>query len=254
SGAGILLLLMWLAYRWGWLSPPTRDVVSLPTFFVLILLIGAGLGLFSWVGFEIGRRRQSRVRRSSGSDQRGAYLRGFALSLLLFLVLGTIYGLVFTVPVAIGRPLSSESDMALFTVVGYVVIVGSPALVPLVNGLLTGARATPNALRAFLGGLTLGVCGGMAFLLPLILLIRLLVIPPSCAQTEPPTCSFLYFGPTFWMKVLSFLVACVALLVGFCSGVAAGLGVLGARLTERRWASVLQRGSLPPPSGSGGAP
>jgi hypothetical protein len=254
SGAGTLLLLIWLAYRWRWLSPPTTDVLSLPAFFVLVLLIGAGLGLFTWLGFEIGRLRQSRVGRSSGGDQRGAYLRGCALSLLLFLVLGTIYGLVFIVPEATGRSLSSESGMALLTVLGYVVVLGSPALVPLVNGLLIGARAKPNVIRAFLGGLTLGVCGGIAFLLPLIFLIRLLVIPPSCAQTEPPTCGHLYFGPTFWMEVLSILVASGALLVGFSSGVAAGLGVLVARLTERRWAPVLRRGSLPPPSDTGDVP
>jgi hypothetical protein len=256
SGAGTLLLLMWLAYRWGWLSPPSTDVLSLPAFFVLVLLIGAGLGLFTWLGFEIGRLRHSRVGRSSGGDQRGAYLRGFALSLLLFLALGTIFGLVFIVPEAIGRPRSSASGMpmALLTVLGYVVVLGSPALVPLVNGLLIGARAKPNALRAFLGGPALGVCGGIAFLLPLILLIRLLIIPPACAQTEPPTCGHLYFGPTFWMEVLSFLVAWSALLVGFSSGVAAGLGVLVAQRTETRWAPVLQRGSLPPLSDAGDVP
>jgi hypothetical protein len=152
SGAGDLLLLMWLAYRWGWFLPPITGVLSLPAFFVLVLLIGAGLGLFTWLGFEIGRLRKSRVGRSSGGDQRGAYLQGFALSLLLFLVLGTISGLVFIVPVAKGRLLSSESGVALLTVLGYVVVLGSSAVVALVNGLLIGARAKPNAIRAFLGG------------------------------------------------------------------------------------------------------
>src|SRR5258705_2634849 len=113
-------------------------------------------------------------------------MRRLGLMLPLFMVMGTIYSLVFIVPEATGRSLSSESGMALLTVLGYVVVLGSPALVPLVNGLLIGARAKPNAIRAFLGGLTLGVCGGIAFLLPLIFLIRLLVILPSCAQTEPP--------------------------------------------------------------------
>lgn len=236
SGAGTLVLLIWLAYRWGWFVPPITDALSLPTFFVLVLLFGAGLGLFTWVGFEVGRRRKSRVGRSSGGDQRSTYLRGFTLSLLLLLVLGTMSGLVFIVPEARGRSLSSESGvaMALLTALGYVVVLGPPAVVALVNGLLTGARAKPNARSAFLGGLALGVCDGIAFLLPLILLIRLLVIPPACAQTEPPTCGHLYFGPAYWMEVLSLLVACGALLVGFSSGVAAGLGVLVARRTERR--------------------
>jgi len=181
SGAGTLLLLMWLAYRWGWLSPPSTDVVPLPAFFVLVLLIGAGLGLFTWLGFEIGRLRHSRVGRSSGGDQRGAYLRGFALSLLLFLVLGTIYGLVFIVPEAIGRPRSSASStaMALLTVLGYVVVVGSPALVPLVNGLLIGARAKPNAIRAFLGGLALAVCGGIALCVRLHCFVCAVALPFS---------------------------------------------------------------------------
>lgn len=251
SGAGALFLLIWLAYHWGWFLPPITGVMSLPAFFVLVLLIGAGLGLFTWLGFEIGRRRKNRVGRSSGDDRRGAYLRGFALSLLLFLLLGTISGLVLIVPEARGRPLSSESGVALLKVLGYVVVLGPSALMALVNGLLTGARAKPNAIRAFLGGLALSVCGGIAFLLPLILLIQLLIHLPSCAQTEPPTCGHLYFGPTFWMVVLSILVACGALVVGFSSGVAVGVGVLVARRTERRWAPVLRRGSLPTPPDAG---
>ena len=70
---------------------------------------------------------------------------------------------------------------------------------------------------------------GIAFLLPVIVLIRLLAILPLCAETNPPTCGYWYFGPTFTRDILSFLVAWIVLLVGFSSGVAAGLGVLVAR-------------------------
>ena len=234
AGAGTLLLLIWLAYRWSWLSPPNL--------FVLALLTGAGIGLLSWLGFEIGRlrwRARIRARTSSGEDQRGAYLRSFALSLLGFLVLGALYGLVLTAPVAVGQSRSSGTgiDMALLTVVGNVVIYGSPAVVPLVNGLLTGARAKPNAGRATIGGLVLGVGGSLAFLLPTVLLI--LLIRPSCAETEPPSCGYFYFGPSFWVKILSLLVTGGGLLVGFSSGVAAGLGVLVARLMDRRLSRAL---------------
>jgi hypothetical protein len=239
AGTGTLPLLIGLASRyWGWLALPDPFVV------VLALLTGTGIGQLSWLGFELGRRRWRRASTSgtssAGQETRGASLRswrrlrGFALSVLGFLVLGTLYGLIDTVPAAVGQPLSSGTGIgtALLTILGDVVVYGAPALVPLVNGLLTGARATPTAGGALLGGLALGVCGGMAFLLPAILLLRL--IPPSCAVTTPPSCGPWYFGPAFWVPVLSVLVAWVALLVGVTSGVATSLGMLVARLTDRR--------------------
>jgi len=238
AGTGTLPLLIGFASRGGWLGVPSPFVLVL-----LALLIGALIGLLSWLGFELGRRRWRRASTSgttSGQEPRSAtrrswrWLRGFALSLLGFLLLGTLYGLIDTVPSALGQPLLSGAGTgtALLTILGYVVVYGAPALVPLANGLLTGARATPTVGGGLLGGLALGVGGGLAFLLPALLL--LLMIPPSCAVTKPPSCGPWYFGPAFWVPVLSALVAWVALLVGVSSGAATGLGVFVARLTDRR--------------------
>jgi hypothetical protein len=237
AGASILPLLIGIASRLGWLALPN------PFGFVLALLTGAGIGLLSWLGFELGRWRWQRASTSwtssAGQDVRGASLparrglRSLALSVLGFLVLGTLYGLIATVPAALGQPLASKTGIvtALLTLLGYIVVFGTPAVVPLVTGLITGARATPTASGALLGGVALGVCGGMAFVLPAILL--LLLIRPACAVTKPPSCGPWYFGPAFWVRVLSILVAWVAVLVGVSSGVATGLGVLVARRSDR---------------------
>src|SRR5712692_3610628 len=100
AGTGTLPLLIGLASRWGWLALPNQFVV------VLALLTGTGIGLLSWLGFELGRRRWRRASTSgtssAGQEARGASLRsrrrlrGFALSVLGFLVLGTLYGLIDT--------------------------------------------------------------------------------------------------------------------------------------------------------------
>ncbi len=232
AGTGAFFLLVWLYVRWNWLSLLTS---SGP--FVVALLIGAGIGFLSWVGFEIGRRRWRRARASSGTGLRGGALRGFALSLLWLLVLGILAGLVVTVPKAAGPGLGSGHgiSLALLTVVFYVLFAGVAAVIPTTTGLLTGAQTEPGAARALLGGMSLGVCGGVAFALPLVLLILLVPGPvPSCAQARPPRCGFLYFTPAFYAEALGTVAVLLALTVGVASGIATGLGVLAARLIDRR--------------------
>jgi hypothetical protein len=230
AGSGAFLLVTWLYERLGWLEPLTPSLV------VLMLASGAGIGLLSWLGFEIGRLRWRRARRFSGATPRGVSLRGYAFSLLGLLVLGTLYGLILTVPAATGQTvaLGNGVGLTLLTLLGYALVFGAVAVIPAANGLLSGDQATPSAGRALLGGLALGVGGSVAFVLPAILLVAL--IPPSCAVTKPPSCGPWYFGPSFFVGVLRTLAIWGGPLVGFASGVAASLGVLVARLTDRRLA------------------
>ena len=99
AGTGASLLLIWLYDRWGWLKSAFFDPSN--TLFVLLLVSTAGIGLFTGLGFEIGRARASR---SPGADGRGAALSGFALSLLVLLGLGALFGLILTVPAALAPP------------------------------------------------------------------------------------------------------------------------------------------------------
>jgi hypothetical protein len=241
AGAGVFLLLSMLYYRWGWLSSSSTVLFSPPNLFILVSLFGAGIGLLSWLGYELGRRRWLQGERSSGMGQRGGYLRDFAFGLGAFLLLGTAFGLIATVPNAMGEPVSGSGiGVALLNVFLYVTLLGAPVLVPLINGLLTGALAVPNAARAFLSGLAVTIGGSIGFLLPAILF--LLLVLPACARTVPQSCGYWYFGPSFWVAILSIFALWAAVTVGLSSSIAASLGVLVARLTDRRMADGLPAG------------
>jgi hypothetical protein len=241
AGAGVFLLLSLLYYHWGWLSSPSMVLFSPPILFTLVVLVGAGIGLLSWLGYELGCRRRLRGERSSSMGQRGGYLRDFAFGLGAFLLLGTIFGLIATIPNALGEPVSGSGiGVALLNVFVYVTLLGAPVLVPLINGLLTGALPVPNAAHAFFSGLAVTIGGGIGFLLPAILF--LLLVLPACARTVPQSCGYWYFGPSFWVAILGIFALWAAVTVGLSSSIAASLGVLVARLADRRMVGELPAG------------
>jgi hypothetical protein len=229
AGAGIFLLSI---VFWGWISNSLTSLgyslgYSLPNFFLLVLLIGAGFGLLSWLGYELGSQL-SGVRSSRGTGPRGGYARDYALGILVFLVLGTAAGLLATIPSAVGPPVSgSGAGVALLNVVVSVILLATLALVPLVNGLLISAHALPT-VGAFLSGLVVVLGGCMAFVIPATL--ASLLILPACARTVPQSCRLMDFRSDQW----GLLAFGVALAVVFPSSVTVGLGVLVARLTDAR--------------------
>jgi hypothetical protein len=106
-GAGTFLVLIWICHLLGWI--PTSGLLFgfPPNMLVLGLIPGAGIGLLVWLGFVIGRRRAVR---SSDPLGRGVYVRAFEVSLLIFLALGTLTGVMISVPRAL--------DQAAFTAQG----------------------------------------------------------------------------------------------------------------------------------------
>jgi hypothetical protein len=217
------------------------------------LLTGGSIGLLGWLGFAVGS--WVHARRSAGINPRGGYLRSFALSLLLFVLLGTIW-FVATGMIYGGLnlvPQVSGVYAGILTVLALVVDLGAVVLVPLVIGLLTGTQAKPNPGRTFLGGLALGAGAGIAFLLPPIVLFKLLVPTSACAETNPPSCGSFYIGPNWFINNISYLVGWIAFQVGFTSAVAAGIGVLVARLADRRPREILSSGRRLSSSGAGDA-
>jgi hypothetical protein len=193
-----------------------------------VILIGAGFGLLSWLGYELGSRLRG-MRSSRGTGPRGGYARDYALGMLVFLVLGTALGLLPTIPSAEGQPASgSGTSVALLSVLVSVILLAALALMPLVNGLLISAHALPT-VGAFLSGLEVIIGGCMAFVVPATL--ASVLIPPACARTVPQSCCMMdcrgAMGP--WLLVFGAAIAVV-----LPSSVTAGLGVLVARLTDAR--------------------
>jgi hypothetical protein len=235
AGAGFFLLLSWIYYLLGWYSgglffQPT------PNLALVAAIIGAGIGLLSWLGFAIGKQRRSRAGEPSGGHAPGTYLRSFGVGLLVFLALGTLTGLIIAVPRALGQTAvntGSEQGVTLDDVITYVFIYGSLAVVPLVTGLLTGSRARPGAVLAFLGGLALAIGGAIVYLLPVSLLIVLVHGPvPACATADPPACSFIYFSPSFDAEIIDLLGLWAAITVGIAASAAAFVGVAVMGLTD----------------------
>jgi hypothetical protein len=233
SGAGALLLLIWIYYLLGWIPTSGHLFGFPPNLLVLGLIPGAGIGLLVWSGFVIGRRR---AMRSSGPHSRGVYLRAVGSSLLIFLALGTLTGVVITVPRALAQTAftaQSGQGAPLNEVIAYILLYGSLAALPLVNGLLTGSRTQTGAVAAFLGGTALAIGGSIAYFLPVSLLILLVHGPiPACARTNPPYCGLMYFSPAVEAEILDLVGVWVAVTVGITASAAAFVGTFVLGLTN----------------------
>jgi hypothetical protein len=230
AGAGIFLLSI---VFWGWLSNSLAWLEyslehSQPNLFILVLLLGAGFGLLSWLGYELGSRlRGERSSRSPGPH--GGYARDYSFGILVFLVLGTGFGLLSTSPSAMGLPVSgSGGGVALLNVLAYVILFAPLVLVPLGNGLLIGAYAL-RTFGAFLSGVAVTIGGCLAFVVSES--IASLLVLPACERTVPQSCCMMdcrgVMGP--WILVYGAAVAVV-----LPSSIAASLGVLVARITDAR--------------------
>jgi hypothetical protein len=232
-GAGTFLLLIWIYFLLGWI--PTSGLLFgfPPNMLVLGLIPGAGIGLLVWLGFVIGRRR---VVRSSDPHGRGVYVRAFEVSLLIFLALGTLTGVMISVPRALDQAAftaQSGQGAPINEVIAYILIYGSLAALPLVSGLLTGSRTQPRAGVAFLGGMVLAIGGVIVYLLPMSLLIVLVHGPiPACATTDPPHCDFIYFSPAVEAGILDLVGVWVAVSVGITASAAAFTGTFVLGLTN----------------------
>jgi hypothetical protein len=233
SGAGSFLLLTWIYYLLGWIATPGLSFDSTPNLPIISLILGAGIGLLSWLGFVIRRRRAGRP---PSAVSRGAYRRSFGLSLLLFLALGTLTGLIIAVPQALSQSAFSaqaEQGVPLNDVIAYILIYGSLAVLPFVSGLLAGSRARPVAIAAFLGGMALAIGGAIVYLLPLSLLIVLVHDPsPGCATSNPPYCGFIYFSPMVEAEILDLVGVWRAFTVGSAASAAAFVGTFIFGLTD----------------------
>jgi hypothetical protein len=195
--------------------------------------MGAGIGLLSWLGFAIGKRRWSQSGDLSGGRASATYRRGFGRSLLLFLALGTLLGVIITVPRALGPTASTASGggETLYDVIVYVSAYGTLAVLPFVSGLLTGSRPRPGPVLALLGGLALAIGAAIVYLVPVTILILLVTPPvPACATTYSTGC--IYFGPIFDAAVLDLIGLWTAATVGVAASAAAFAGVVALGLTD----------------------